>query len=30
VLIVVSQPLRLVVSGTAAWLAFARWITALV
>jgi len=24
---VVSQPLRLVVSGTAAWMAFARWIT---
>jgi hypothetical protein len=28
-LIVVSQPLRLVVSGTAAWLAFARWATGL-
>ena len=25
--LVVSQPLRLVVSGTAAWMAFARWIT---
>ena len=28
-LIVASQPLRLVVSGTAAWLAFARWATGL-
>lgn len=28
-LIVVSQPLRLVVSGTAPWLAFARWATGL-
>ena len=26
---IVSQPLRLVVSGTDAWLAFARWATAL-
>lgn len=25
--VVLSQPLRLVVSGTAAWLAFARWLT---
>jgi hypothetical protein len=25
--LVVSQPLRLVVSGTGAWLAFARWLT---
>ena len=25
--LVVSQPLRLVVSGTAAWMAFARWLT---
>ena len=28
-LIVASQPLRLVASGTAAWLAFARWATGL-
>ncbi len=28
-LIIVSQPLRLVVSGTEAWLAFARWATGL-
>jgi len=28
-LIIVSQPLRLVVSGTAGWLAFARWATGL-
>jgi len=28
-LIIVSQPLRLVVSGTPAWLAFARWATGL-
>jgi len=28
-LLVASQPLRLVVSGTAAWLAFARWATGL-
>ena len=28
-LVVASQPLRLVVSGTAAWLAFARWATGL-
>ncbi|MFI5184792.1 MAG: hypothetical protein ACHQNV_10350 [Vicinamibacteria bacterium] len=28
-LLIVSQPLRLVVSGTAAWLAFARWATGL-
>jgi len=28
-LTVVSQPLRLVVSGTTAWLAFARWVTGL-
>ena len=29
-LLVCSQPLRLVVSGTAAWLAFARWAVGLV
>jgi hypothetical protein len=28
-IVVVSQPLRLVVSGTAAWLSFARWATGL-
>jgi hypothetical protein len=28
-LIIVSQPLRLVVSGTESWLAFARWATGL-
>jgi hypothetical protein len=28
-LIIVSQPLRLVLSGTPAWLAFARWATGL-
>ena len=29
-LIIVSQPLRLVISGTEGWLAFARWATGLV
>ena len=28
--IVVSQPLRLVISGTGAWLAFAGWLVSLV
>jgi hypothetical protein len=29
-LLIASQPLRLVVSGTEAWLGFARWLTGLV